>query len=138
SQLVEVDVAGAHHRGGVLIVDQRQQQVLERGVFVVALVGERQGPMERLLEVARKSRHVSSPGNALYGPGVPGFQRHHFFSITHCNGCWCLRAKSMTCVTLVSATSYVKTPHSPIPCWCTCIMILWAVSWSLLKKRSST
>src|SRR5262249_47506980 len=31
----------------------------------------------------------------------------HFFSITHWSGCWCLRAKSITCVTLVSATSYV-------------------------------
>ena len=31
--------------------------------------------------------------------------RSYFFSITHCSGCWCLRAKSITCVTLVSATS---------------------------------
>src|SRR5262249_32607507 len=31
----------------------------------------------------------------------------HFFSITHCKGCWCFRAKSITCVTFVSATSYV-------------------------------
>ena len=29
----------------------------------------------------------------------------YFFSITHCRGCWCLRAKSITCVTLVSAIS---------------------------------
>ena len=33
------------------------------------------------------------------------FLRRYFFSITHCNGCWCLRAKSITCVTLVSAIS---------------------------------
>src|SRR5206468_12160344 len=26
----------------------------------------------------------------------------HFFSITHCRGCWCFRAKSITCVTFVS------------------------------------
>ena len=44
-QLVEIDVAGAHDRGRILVVDQRQQQVLERGVFVVTLIGERQGPM---------------------------------------------------------------------------------------------
>ena len=31
--------------------------------------------------------------------------RGYFFSITHCRGCWCLRAKSITCVTLVSAIS---------------------------------
>ncbi len=29
----------------------------------------------------------------------------HAFSIVHCSGCWCSRAKSITCVTLVSATS---------------------------------
>jgi hypothetical protein len=31
--------------------------------------------------------------------------QRYFFSITHCKGCWCLRAKSITCVTLVSAIS---------------------------------
>ena len=45
----------------------------------------------------------------------PRIVRGYFFSITHCRGCWCLRAKSITCVTLVSAISYVNTPHSPIP-----------------------
>ena len=30
---------------------------------------------------------------------------NYFFSITHCRGCWCLREKSMTCVTFVSAIS---------------------------------
>src|SRR5438270_2037881 len=29
----------------------------------------------------------------------------HAFSSVHCSGCWFSRAKSMTCVTLVSATS---------------------------------
>ena len=52
AQLVEVDIAGAHHRGGVLVVDQRQQQMLERRIFVVALIGERQRPVERLFEAA--------------------------------------------------------------------------------------
>src|SRR5215510_7637652 len=54
------------------------------------------------------------PVEALTERPLVGFQRH-FFSITHCRGCWCLRAKSITCVTFVSATSYVKMPHSPIP-----------------------
>jgi hypothetical protein len=36
-QLVEFDVAGAHDRGGVLIVDQRQQQMFQSGVFVMPL-----------------------------------------------------------------------------------------------------
>ena len=38
----------------------------------------------------------------LFGWVSQGF---YFFSITHCRGCWCLRAKSITCVTLVSAIS---------------------------------
>ena len=57
AQLVEIDIAGAHHRGGVLVVDQRQQQMLERRVFVVALVGERQRAMERLFEAAGERWH---------------------------------------------------------------------------------
>ena len=57
AQLVEIDIARAHHRGGVLIVDQRQQQVLEGGIFVMALIGERQGAMQRLLEAAGKTWH---------------------------------------------------------------------------------
>ena len=52
AQHVEIDVAGAHHRGGVLVVDQRQQQMLERRVFLVALVGERQRLMQGLFETA--------------------------------------------------------------------------------------
>ena len=59
AQLVEIDVAGAHDRGGVLVVDQGQQKMFERGVFVVALVGERQGAVEGLFEIARKRGHVS-------------------------------------------------------------------------------
>ena len=59
AQLVEVDVAGAHHRGGVLIVDQRQQKVFQGRVFVVALVGEGERPVERLLEAARECWHQS-------------------------------------------------------------------------------
>ena len=57
SQLVEVDVAGPHHRGGVLIVDQREQKVLQRRVFVVAFVGERKRPVKRLFETAREGWH---------------------------------------------------------------------------------
>ena len=52
SQLLEIDVARPHHRGGILVFDQRQQQVLERGVFVVTFVGERKRPVERLFEAA--------------------------------------------------------------------------------------
>ena len=107
SQLVEIDIAGAHDRGRVLVVDQRQQQMLERGVFVMPLVGERQRAVQGLFEAARKSWHVGLVLITLsFGSPRPVVSRiHHFFSITHCRGCWCLRAKSITCVTLVSATS---------------------------------
>ena len=57
AQLLQIDIAGAHHRGRVLVVHERQQQVLERCVFVTPLIGEGQGTMERLLEAARESGH---------------------------------------------------------------------------------
>ena len=41
AQRIEVDAAGPQHRRRIDIVDQRQQQMLERRVFVMALVGER-------------------------------------------------------------------------------------------------
>ena len=56
-QLVEIDIAGAHHRGGVLVVDQRQQQMLKRRIFMVPLIGEGERPVERLLEAARERWH---------------------------------------------------------------------------------
>ena len=40
-----------------------------------------------------------------FRPGREGREVIYFFSITHCRGCWCLRAKSITWVTLVSAIS---------------------------------
>ena len=81
AKLVEVDVAGPHDRGGVLIVDQRQQQVLERRVFMVPLIGKRQRPVERLLEAAGKSGHyglfisatvISSPSRIAADAGACG------------------------------------------------------------------
>ncbi len=39
AQEIEVDVAGAHHRRRVAVVDQRQQQMLQRRIFVAALIG---------------------------------------------------------------------------------------------------
>ena len=52
AQHVEIDVARPHDRGGVLILDQRQQQVLQRRVFLVALAGERQRLMQGLFKTA--------------------------------------------------------------------------------------
>ena len=57
AQHVEIDIAGLHHRGGVLVVDQRQQQMLERRIFVAAFIGEGQRAMEGLFETAGECRH---------------------------------------------------------------------------------
>jgi hypothetical protein len=89
AQDVEVDTASLHHRRRVLVVEKRQQQMLQRRKFLLPVVCERQGRVQRLLKALRKCRQASP----------------QFFSITHCSGCWCWRAKSMTWVTLVSATS---------------------------------
>ena len=43
-----------------VIVDQRQQQMLKRRVFMVPLVGERQRLMKRLFQALGESRHVTS------------------------------------------------------------------------------
>ncbi len=39
-ELVEIDVAGAHHGGRLGIVDQGKQQVFERRILMMPLVGE--------------------------------------------------------------------------------------------------
>ena len=100
AQLFQIDVARAHHRRRVLIFDQGEQQMLQRRIFVVAFIGERQRPVKRLFKAARERGHFNCSSFVL-DPSP----RNHFFSIMHCKGCWCLRAKSITCVTLVSATS---------------------------------
>ena len=56
-ELLEIDVAGAHHGGRVLVLDQREQQMLERRVFVVALVRERERAVQGLFEAAGESWH---------------------------------------------------------------------------------
>src|SRR5215212_10742798 len=68
AQLVDIDAAGAHDGGGVLVVHQGQQQVLERRVLVMTLVCEGERAMERLLETSRESWH--SFGSSRYFPGV--------------------------------------------------------------------
>ena len=50
AQLLQIHVARPHHRGGILILDQRQQKMLQRGVLMVPLIGERERPMKRLFE----------------------------------------------------------------------------------------
>ena len=85
AQLVHVGAAGAQHLGRGRVVQQREQQVLD-GDELVALLA-------RLDE-----RHVQADFEFL-GDHV------QVSSITHCSGCWCLRAYAATCCTLVEATS---------------------------------
>ena len=57
TQRVKVDAASAHHCRRVDVVDQREQQMLERRVFMTALVGERQGSTKGLFERAGENWH---------------------------------------------------------------------------------
>lgn len=50
AQNVEFDVAGPHHRRGILIVHEGEQEMFEGGVFVATLTGQGQGAVEGLLE----------------------------------------------------------------------------------------
>ena len=50
AQLFKINIAGAHDRGGVGVLDQGQQQMLERGIFVMPLIGIGQRLMDRLFE----------------------------------------------------------------------------------------
>ena len=52
AKFVQVDAAGAEHGHRVLVIGEGQQQVLEGGVFMPALGGQGQGPMQGLLEIA--------------------------------------------------------------------------------------
>ncbi|MGT2487719.1 hypothetical protein ACU4GA_20985 [Methylobacterium oryzae CBMB20] len=45
---LDLDVAGAHDRGRVLVIHQGEQEMFQRRVFVPALPGERQGAVEGL------------------------------------------------------------------------------------------
>ena len=85
-----VDVATGEYRDGIAVIGQRQQQVLQGGKLVSALTSQVHCLMQGLLKSARKRWHMTGS---------------YCFSITHCSGCWFLRAASMTRVTLVSATS---------------------------------
>src|SRR6266478_5625154 len=80
--------------------------------------GERPAPATRLnSERLHPGKTGGTPGKEGARPSdpsysgcktrscLPGFAQGYFFSITHCRGCWCLRAKSITWVTLVSAIS---------------------------------
>src|SRR6478672_8781154 len=59
----------------------------------------------RHLSKVKSAPDLRIPAATAAGAGLanqpPIDPADYFFSITHCSGCWCLRAKSITCVTLV-------------------------------------
>ena len=50
-QRLEIDRARAHHGGGVAVVEQREQQMLQRGVFMPAFVCGSERPVQRLFQI---------------------------------------------------------------------------------------
>jgi hypothetical protein len=70
AQHVEIDVAGLHDGSGILVVGEREQQVLERRIFVAAFVGQAQGAVERLFETAGECRHWPIPFPSCTGEGA--------------------------------------------------------------------
>src|SRR5262249_40371320 len=81
----------------------RQQQPLSH--IVIPRRRKRSVPRPMLSADFRCKTRSDLGGNGADGILMPA-ACGYFFSITHCRGCWCLRAKSMTCVPLVSAISY--------------------------------
>src|ERR1700736_6591545 len=66
TQPLELATASAQHGDSVLILRQRKQQMLKRGIFVPALVGTRERPMERFFEIARQ--HADPPFTSRKAP----------------------------------------------------------------------
>ena len=56
-QIAQIHAAMGHHLGRVRIVDQGEQQMLQRGVFVAPLRRVRQRGVEGFFEALRETRH---------------------------------------------------------------------------------
>ena len=56
AQCVDINRAGPQNGCGILILDQAQQQMLQRGIFVVALIGRRECAVKRLFEITGEMR----------------------------------------------------------------------------------
>jgi hypothetical protein len=53
---IEIDIAGSHDGGRILVVDQSQEEVFEGCVFMPALACESEGSVKGLFQTARKAR----------------------------------------------------------------------------------
>jgi hypothetical protein len=56
--LLDIHTAGAQHRERIRVIDQPEQQMLEGRIFVLAIGGELQRPVQSLFKIARQ--HGSS------------------------------------------------------------------------------
>ena len=61
-QLVDVDRARLHHRGGVAVAGQREEEMFERRIFVMPAAGLGQRVVERVFEIAGEGGHGNLPG----------------------------------------------------------------------------
>ncbi len=53
TQFLQIDRAGAENRHRVLVFGQREEQMLERGIFVAPLVRISEGSVQGLFQIAR-------------------------------------------------------------------------------------
>ena len=54
TQGIDIDIACPHDRDGVIVLAQCQQEMFERGVLVLAFVGQRKGVTQCLFEIGRQ------------------------------------------------------------------------------------
>jgi len=54
AELIEIDGAGAQDGHRVLVLDQRQQQMLERRILMPTLIGVGESAMQGLFEITRQ------------------------------------------------------------------------------------
>ena len=60
AQQGQIDIAGAHDGRRIAVIYQGQQQMLERGVFVLPLVRDGESPVKGIFETARECWHCES------------------------------------------------------------------------------
>ena len=60
AEIAEIDAAGGHHFGGVGIVDQREQEVFQRRIFMAPVRGIGERVVERLFQVGGETGHLGA------------------------------------------------------------------------------
>src|SRR5690606_14771810 len=143
---MEIRPAGLEHAFRGRVVEQRQQQVLDRHVLVARLAGALVALADAVLEVLAEHGGLASwkcvdRGRSLHsmrGGGRDDSSPFYAFFMVQSNGCWLSLEYSFTWATLDSATSRVKTPQTPRPRVWTWSMTWVAFSMFMPKKRAST